>query len=304
MRASSNDILIIKHGALGDMILATGPMKAIRQHHPDATITLLTQPFFATLMQDCSFIDRIETDTRPKWWKLARSLPLIRQLRARHYDWVYDLQTSSRSSLYQRIIPHAHWSGIAKGASHRHDTPHRTTSHTIDRQKEQLAIAGITEVPPPDISWMGDTLPPRDNIPYALIVPGGSAHRPEKRWPVEHFAKLAEALLAKGITPIILGSKAEADICAQLAEGNTQIVDLCDQATLPQIAELARHAAYAIGNDTGPMHLAAAAGCRSVVLFNTQASNPELCAPRGSHVTILARPDLTELSAQTVMESL
>jgi ADP-heptose:LPS heptosyltransferase len=299
-------ILIIKHGALGDLILATGPMKAIRAAHPQAHITLLTQPGFAGLMKDCPFIDEIWTDSRPKLWQLNKSLPLLKQLRSRPFEWVYDLQTSSRSSLYHRFIRHTNWSGIAKGASHRHDTPHRTRSHTIDRQREQLAIAGITDVPLPDTSWMrGDLSPLHLPERFCLLVPGGSAHRPEKRWPAEHFIALAGELLTRHITPVLLGSQAEAEILDQIAHSDDRILHLGDKTNLPQIAALAVKAACAVGNDTGPMHLIAASGCpRCVVMFNTLASDPALCAPRGENVIILTAEGLEKLAVEKITKLL
>src|SRR5690606_2053279 len=117
---------------------------------------------------------------------------------------VYDLQTSTRSTSYYRLFPHRRkpeWCGIVKGATHQHKSPLRTKIHTIERHIDQLGVAGITNIPAPDFSWaMTDiskyALPAR----YALLVPGGSAHRPEKRWPAIRFAELAEYLTAQGIT--------------------------------------------------------------------------------------------------------
>ena len=87
--------------------------------------------------------------------------------------------------------------------------------HTLDRHKDQLAIAGITEVPPPNVDWLGEKieLPP---TPYALFVPGCSAHRPMKRWPVESFIEVAQWCIAQGITPVLIGAGAEAEICDEI----------------------------------------------------------------------------------------
>jgi ADP-heptose:LPS heptosyltransferase len=302
---ANEQVLIIKHGALGDFILATGPMKAIRRQHPEAEITLLTTPAFAGLFRTCPFIDRVETDSRPKWHQWKEWLKIARFFRDNHFSWVYDLQTSDRSSLYYRLIPKAcgtRWSGIAPGASHRHHTPERTSLHTVERQKQQLAIAGITEVPAPDIDWMqadisAFALPER----YALIVAGGSAHRPEKRWTVEGFRTLCHKLAAEGIHPVLIGSSAESDVLNAIQQDAAHVLNLCNQTNLMQIATLARHATLAVGNDTGPMHIAAAAGAPSVVLFSA-ASNPDLCAPRGK-VAILRRDNLADMAVNEVLDA-
>lgn len=294
-------ILIIRHGALGDLILSLGPMQAIRRQHPDAQITLLTARPFDALMRDCPFIDEIRVDTRPKPWHIRRFAALIHQLRARRWDWVYDLQTSRRSTGYFRLLKTRCYSGLHPKGSHPHDTPERTRLHTIERQKQQLAIAGIHDVPPANLDWLEEDHPPiRSSDPIILLVPGGSAHRPEKRWPAAYYGELAARLAEDGYQPVLLGTKAEEETLQIIRASDHRIINLCNQTSFARIASLARCAAYAIGNDTGPMHLIAAAGCPCTVLFNTTASNPDLCAPRGAHVTILKSDDLKKLTVDFV----
>ena len=302
---TAENILVIKHGALGDIILATGPMAAIRQHHPNAHITLLTTPSFKPLLQQSGWFNDVVADSRPKWWQVSAWLALIRFFRCGGFNRVYDLQTSRRSSGYKRFFPKGtEWSGIARGASHRHDTPHRTLLHTVDRQREQLAFAGIHDVPLPNIGWLTGHV---HNFvlasPYALLVPGGSAHRPEKRWPAAHYSAICLWMIAHDITPVLIGTDAERDLLADIASRDPRIVNLCNRTDFGQIAELARHAQLAVGNDTGPMHIVAAAGCSSLVLFSA-ASNPALCAPRGAHVRVLQENFLAMLSPQSVEAAL
>lgn len=297
-------ILIIKHGALGDLILATGPMKAIRAQHPDATITLLTAKPFDALMKDCPFVDRIWVDTRPKIWHVGRFRALMAQLRSERWHWVYDLQTSQRSTGYFRFLHTGYYSGLHPAGSHPHATPERTSLHTIDRQRQQLAIAGIENVPAPDISWLSaDVTEIIPQTPFALLVPGGSAHRPAKRWPAEYYAALATQLADEGVTPVLIGAGAEQELLELIARHDARIVNRCNQTRFAQIASLARLARYAVGNDTGPMHIIAAAGCPASVLFNTRESNPDLCAPRAAQVKILKTADLQKLTVDFVAKT-
>ena len=145
-------ILVIKLGALGDFMLAFGPFAAIRAQHPAAEVTLLTTAPFADLARDSRWFDRVLTDSRPRWWDLPALVRLRRALQG--FDFVYDLQTSGRSSHYHRMAGRPPWSGIARGASHPHANPARDRMHTLDRQREQLAMAGIPAVPSPDLSWL------------------------------------------------------------------------------------------------------------------------------------------------------
>jgi ADP-heptose:LPS heptosyltransferase len=146
-------ILVIKLGALGDFAQAFGPFAAIRAHHPGAEITLLTTPPFAPLARQAPWFDQVWENGRPKG--LAGLWALARQLRGARFDRVYDLQTSDRSSRYRWLVGRsAEWSGIAAGASHPHANPRRDFMHTVERQREQLAMAGISHFPAPELGWL------------------------------------------------------------------------------------------------------------------------------------------------------
>ena len=307
-----NKILVLKFGALGDFVLALAAMKRIRMAHPRAHITLLTTPPFEALAKASPYFNAVETDGRPdgigQWWAMAR------RVRAARYDRIYDLQTSSRSSmLFQALRPFPpQWSGIAAGCALPHRNPARVTMHTLERQADQLREAGIwpdaptgvDTAPPPDLSWIlhkvgaqraaasGQT--PR---PYVLLVPGGSAGRPEKRWPAEHYADLAAILKKRGLDIVVIGGPEESAL-ARVIQRKAQTRDLTGRTDFAQIAALGARASLAVGNDTGPTHLIAAAGAPTLVLFS-DASDPALCGPRG-HVAVLRSPNLADLSVSEV----
>jgi ADP-heptose:LPS heptosyltransferase len=296
-------VLVIKHGALGDFVLALGPAQAIRAAHPDARLTLLTSPAMAGLAQASGLFDEVWTDDRPGWRRPLALAGLLRRLSKAGFGRVYDLQTSGRSSLYFRLWPgrKPEWSGIAPGASHPHSNPARDLMHTVDRQREQLAMAGIDAVPASDLSFARSDLA-RLDLParFALLVPGGSAHRPGKRWPVERWAALGPLLVARGLVPVLVGGEDEAPLAEIIRATCPEARDLTGATDLVELASLATRASLAIGNDTGPMHMAAAAGVPSVVLFGPE-SDPALCAPRGRAVEVIAVPALADLAPERVL---
>jgi ADP-heptose:LPS heptosyltransferase len=297
-------ILVLKLGALGNIILSLGPFAAIRRHHADAHVTLLTLAPYAGWLADAPWFDDVWVDGRPEWWDLRGMLALRRRLAGGRFDRVYDLQTSTRSSRYRRLFPHAampEWSGIAAGASHPDADPARDRLHDIDRQFGQLRAAGITQRAPADLSWTGGAIG-RFGIPepFALLVPGCSPRRPAKRWPAENYGALAAWLDTQRIVPVIVGSAGERGLADTIRAAVPAARDLTGQTTLGDVASLARAASVAVGNDTGPMHLVATAGCRSVVLFSHD-SDPALCAPRGRDVTVLRRPNLSALAPEEVL---
>jgi len=292
-------ILVLKLGALGDFVQAVGPMMAIRSHHNDAHIVLLTTAAYVDFAKALNLFDDIWVDAdRPKSWQIGKVLALRKKLRCGNFTRVYDLQTSERSGSYFQIMrpePRPEWSGIAWGCSHPHTNLWRDNLHTCERQNEQLAAAGITNVAVADFSGVKSNVA-RFGLrsPYAVLVPGGAAHRPEKRWPEARYAKLANHMLAEGLTPVLVGAGAELELLQAIANAAPGAVNLGGKTDFMDIASLAHGANVAVGNDTGPMHLIAAANCPSVVLYSYD-SDPELCAQRGKAVRILRHKSLRTL---------
>ena len=295
------NILIIKLSALGDFIQATASFAAIRKHHQNASITLMTTKTYAEFAKKCPFFDVVIIDSRPKWFELKkwfRNAEIIKQ-----YSIVYDLQTSNRSSKYFYLAKligfKGCWSGIAKTCSKPHNNPQRDLLHTLERQKEQLQMAGIKEIPNPDISWLKSDIA-KFNLAkdYILMVAGGSKHRPQKRWQASQYAELAKIMVAKGITPVLIGSHSEEEEITTIVKECPNAVSLMGQTSFADIAELARGAKFAVGNDTGPMHLIACTKTPCLVLFSKD-SDPKLCQPFGD-VKILHKDDLRDLTLDEV----
>lgn len=298
-------ILVIKLSALGDFVQATGPMKAIRAAHPDARITLLTTAPYVAMGEATGWFDEVWSDGRPDWSDLPAVWRLLSRLRGARFDRVYDLQTQSRTSRYFQLLwpRRPDWSGNAPGASLRYAGPERDRLHIQDSQRNQLNIAGIAQVGPPDVSWLKGQGGIDLQSPYALLVPGGAPHRPAKRWPAERYGELARRLAGQGMHPVVLGHGAEEAALAEAVRAvEPAAVSLVGRTKLGDIADLARGAALAVGNDTGPMHVIAAAGCPSLVLFSAD-SDPALSAPRPSgegRVEILREMDLGDLPVEPV----
>ena len=275
-------ILVIKLSALGDFVLALAAMKKIREAHKRAHITLLTTPPFEALAKASPYFNAVETDGRPQG--LGEWLALRKRLKAAKYDRVYDLQTSAQSArIFHMLAPFPpEWSGIAAGCALPHKNPNRNRMHTLERQADQLKYAGIwpdapTEpgsTPGPDLSWVLSRSPqgrpgPGGPRPYVLFVPGGSAHRLDKRWPAERYGQLGKILAERGYDIVVIGGLQESALARQIQREVGQARDLTGRTDFAKIAVLGAKAALVVGNDTGPLHLAAATGSPTVVLFSS-----------------------------------
>lgn len=303
----SHNILVIKLGALGDFIQAGGAFSTIRAYHNRSFITLLTTKPFAEFSAKSPWFDEVWVDKRPKLLDIIDWANLRTRLMGGEFHRVYDLQTSGRTNIYFKLfwpgeVPE--WSGTARGCSYPHSNPVRDLMHTIDRQAEQLAMAGLSSPLDADFSWVvGDASRFDLREPFALIVPGGAKHRPDKRWPVENYKQLSIYLNRKGIQPVVIGNNDDVELGNRIIDGRSKGINLAGQTSLEELFKLANGASFAIGNDTGPMHLFSVQNCPSIVLYSYE-SNPELCAQKGQKVTILRRPDLATLKVKDVIKVL
>lgn len=303
-------VLVIKFGALGDIILATAAFTAIRARHPNAHIVCLTTRPYAQLLAQSPYFNEIWVDQKPKPHNVHAILgPLKQMLRSQPWKWVYDLQNSRRSTVYPWLLarPWPNISNVTRWVSHRYRSHNRHERHALENLRMQLDVAGIRNVGMPDLSWLtadiSDILSHVSTKQYALLVPGGAPHRPAKRWPAEQYAALAQELANRGMTPLLIGTEAERTTLESIAARVPQAVNLCGKTTINQLAELARGAALAVGNDTGPMHVIASCNCPVTVLFS-HTSNPTASAPVGASVTVLRERDLRDLSVDRVLASI
>ncbi|KCZ55665.1 hypothetical protein HY29_11100 [Hyphomonas beringensis] len=320
---SARKVLVIKLSALGDFVLSLGAMKAVREAHPKARITLLTTPPYKEFAELCPYVDEVETDGRPEGMKATAAL--IQRIRKAKYDIIYDFQTSGRTKNYYTALNRTGrpplWSGHHEKAAFFHDNADRKTMHSIDRLAEQLEVAGVApggrwlgnSSPKPDLSWVRPKLRDAPRLqpayfsleqPYMLLIPGASAHREAKRWPVENYAELAKRVAERGITPVIIGGKAEGQLAQEIVRKEPRAKSLTTRTDLFQIVTLAEKALFVVGNDTGPMHMAAIAGAPGIALFALNESNPDHAAPRGAKTIIInSAPTLAELSVDDVWQS-
>ncbi len=293
-------ILVIRYGAFGDIVMMMGAFRAIRAHHPTDRITALTTPPFSELLRASGYFDDVAIDIRARPWRIASWLHLVRDLRGESFDRVYDLQRNGRTGILFQLLTvrrQIEWSGIVRGGSHFVPDDPNDGRHISAKLEEQLAFAGIAEMLPLDLGWLtGDCR--RFGLPqlYALLASGGAPQRPKKRASAACFAGLASHLLSRGIAPVLLGTKSERQQIDAIRARCPGAIDLCDRTSFGDIAELARGAVGAVGNDTGLMHLTAAVGCASLVLFSS-ASDPRLVSPRARCVRVVQRDKLADLTA-------
>ncbi|AIL12767.1 hypothetical protein IM40_03295 [Candidatus Paracaedimonas acanthamoebae] len=301
-------ILVIKHGALGDLINAMGAFEAIRHNHRQAHIILLTSPAYINLMTETGYFDEIVGDARSRnpltTWKLRSRLLKL------NVERVYDLQNSDRTALYFKLLgpgKRPEWSGVATGCSHPQMRKDHKQLHAFVRFAKQLKIAGLDlkgqDELFPDLSWLKKDVN-HLNLPEnaVLLVPGSSLRGAYKRWPAEKYAELALWLKNEGFNPVLLGGPDDIEVVNRIIKIFPTIHNLSQKINFFEIGALACKALAIIGNDTGAIHLAAAMKCPTLILWPHPLA-PELYAPRGKHVKVLRLPNLSDSNLKEVQEA-
>ncbi len=309
MEKKKERVLVIRLGALGDLVLCMGAFAAIRAKHPDAEIALLTGAGFVAFGLSMPWFDHVLIDPRPKITQPFSWIRLIRQVRTYAPTRVYDFQGKLRQSILYYALgglwgKPPEWSGAVKGCSHPRLWPPQPNMHYTDFLAGQLERAGLAMQKEPDLSWLSDSVDSL-SLPkkYALIIPGCAPTRPEKRWPAAHYAELSRRLAAQGLETLAIGTKHDADSIAEICVLAPDVLSLVGKTSLKQVATLARGAQCVVGNDTGPTHLAAAVGARTVALMSGQV-DPYWSSPRGSQTMWLQGSPLESLSVDKVWERL
>ncbi|MCW5752473.1 MAG: glycosyltransferase family 9 protein [Alphaproteobacteria bacterium] len=279
-------ILAIKHGALGDAVLAIGALQAIRRHHAGAHLALLTAAPAVELLAASGLFDETLVDARAGLTALGANATVLAWLVRGAFRTVYDLQASSRTRRYRRFLaamrPRTVWHVLPAA---------RAGEHAADRLAQCLAAAQIPGPWPADLDFLDAAPEPFwPTAPFALLLPGGSARHPAKRWPPERFGAICNNLADEGIMPVLLGTEADRAACHKVGAGAPGVLDLCGRTSLASLAGLGRRAVVALGNDSGPLHLLAQLGCPTLAIFGP-GGDPGRSAPRGPRAAWIGAAD-------------
>lgn len=291
------NILVIRLGALGDMLLCMKPFQDIRRAFPNVRITLLTTPPFMKLARAMPWFDQVSSCGRPPWWDVQQWLSLAEEMYVGNFDFVFDLQMKPRSDFYYQLFfarNKTPWSGSAKGCSH----PRQNFTKSIHSQQNmlnQLRNAGVPDSGPLDTSWMkGDiqalALPKK----YTVLAPGCSPHLPQKRWPPAHYGALAGAMKKNGLDVLVVGTAADRQAVEAVKQAAPFVRDLSGQTDFFQLASVLRGAALVVGNDTGPVFLAAVLNAPTLTLMSYH-TDPVFSGPVGARCGWLKEEDIAAI---------
>ena len=302
-----SNILIIKHGSLGDLIQANGAIKDIKNFYSNRKVFLLTTQPYSIFMSECPYLDGVLIDKRLPKWNLFYLNNLKKTLSKYDFSKVFDLQNSSRTKFYKRfIIKNVEWSSTETVLEPGQRKIDFDKDPVLDRIEIQLKKSGIeTEFTKNiDLSWAVENIShlvkKYTNREYILLFPFCSPKLKQKKWPYykeliqklkQEFKNKYSVLLAPGPNEI-----------KEAYELNAKVVlDNSEHVTLKTLVSLINSAKLIIANDTGPAHIASHLDKKGLVLFGSHTS-PKKVSIENFNFKALSVENLNDLDVNTVLK--
>ncbi|MEG2236442.1 MAG: glycosyltransferase family 9 protein [Akkermansia sp.] len=297
------NILVIKLGALGDVVLSIGTFFKIREQHPEARITLLTMPAFVEMTKQCGVFDEIITDTRPPSWRIDLLWSCVKRIANKRFDLIYDMQNVKRTEFRYynllRLLSPISFAWVSK----RKFIKNVEKKHPWGRGKETCApfsfpyaLSNLTFLRGPETYF--SELPAR----FILFIPGCSPKHPEKRWPTENYIALAKLINHQHISVVVMGTKDEESVVSAIAKASPDVINFLNKTTLLDIPQLATKALAVVGNDTGPTHISSLSGALTIGLYPYRTRKSVLTGNRA--ISIVSPDTIDQITVGQVWEKL
>ena len=307
-----SNILIIKHGSLGDIAQASGAIQDISENHKDKQIYLLTTIHYLDLFKKNPNLTDVILDKKLSRFNLIYLYLLMRRIKKLNIIKVYDLQNSSRTSFYKKILfPN---SNLSSWSSSETTLPHGKTKEEFDkipvleRFDHQLKTSGINtkHTMIPDFSWSCSDISKvksEYNLnKYIILFPFCSPHLTSKKWPYfnqlvkmikEKYQNQYKIIVAPG--PNEINEAKEIDALCILDNGKAL--------DITQLSSIIKDSTFVVGNDTGPAHLAAHLNANGLTLFGSHTTAYKVSIERENFKAIQVS-DLNKLTPEKVFEKL
>ena len=302
-----SNILIIKHGSLGDLIQANGAIKDIKEFYPNRKVFLLTSAPYALFMSECPYIDGVITDKRLPRWNLFFLYRLKKLLSKYNFSKVFDLQNSRRTKFYKNfILKKAEWSSSVNTLEPGQTKKDFDNYPVLDRMELQLTKNNIPTkyVKNIDLAWANEDLSKLTdqytNRDYILIFPFCSKKHQNKKWP--YFKDLISKIRREyknNYSVLIAPGPGEFEEANQL---NAKVVMYNGESiSIKMLISLIYDAKFIIANDTGPAHIASHLKKKGLVLFGSHTSAKKVSIENSNFRAITVK-NLADLNVDTVME--
>jgi ADP-heptose:LPS heptosyltransferase len=307
-----SNILIIKHGSLGDIAQACGAIQDISENHKKDQIHLLTTKPYFELFKKNPFIHNVILDKRLSKFNLIYLYQLTRNLKSLNFKKIYDLQNSSRTNFYKNILfPKAKsdkWSSSETTLPSNISKLEFDKNPVLDRFDHQLKTSGLNTLntKKPNFDWACtniDTIKNNYDLDkYIVLFPFCSAHLGLKKWP--YYNELIELIKNKYKNKFkVVVAPGSSEINDAKNINALTILDREKILDISQLSSLIKDSSFVIANDTGPAHIAAHLNSKGLTLFGKHTTAFKVSIERENFKAIQVN-DLNKLNAEKVFEKL
>ena len=307
-----SNILVIKHGSLGDIAQASGAIQDISENHKNDQIFLLTTKTYFDLFKKNPFIHEVILDKRLPRYNLIYLYFLMRELKKHNFSKVFDLQNSSRTNFYKSILfPKADkiiWSSSITTLPLDKNKKEFDKKSVLERYDHQLQESGLntSNTLKPDFDWASTDINEIKNFykldKYILLFPFCSPHLTIKKWPYyNNLIKLISDKYGGEYKIVIAPGPSEINEAK-----NIEALSLLDNGRaldISQLTSLIKESSFVVANDTGPAHIAAHVGVKGLTLFGKHTTAYKVSIERENFKAIEVS-NLNNLNAEKVFERL
>ena len=304
-----SNILIIKHGSLGDIIQANGAIKDIKNSFKNSKVLLLTSRPYLEFMSACPYIDGVILDKRLPRWNLFYLYNLKNLLCKYNFSHVFDLQNSNRTKFYKKfLLNKSKWSSSESSLDKDEKLSDFNQDSVLKRMEKQLKKSDIVvkNINSIDLSWclkdISRNLKQYTNGDYILIFPFCSKKHIQKKWP--YFSELIIRIkeVYKNKYPVLIAPGPGEIEEAKNFNGKI-VLDKNNPINLNFLVSLINSAKFIISNDTGPAHICSHLNKSGLALFGSH-TTPEKVNIGNSNFKTLTVKKLTELDVNQVIEKI
>ena len=307
-----SNILVIKHGSLGDIAQASGVIQDIFENHKEDKIYLLTTKPYFDLFKKNPYLKDVILDKRASRLNLIYLYLLMKKIKKYNFSKVYDLQNSSRTNFYKKILfPQSNfnvWSSSETTIPKDKSKEEFDKNPVLDRFTHQLKISGLKtqHTLKPDFSWSCENiskLKSEFNLDkYILLFPFCSPHLTQKKWPYyNELIDLIKINLNNTYKIIVAPGPNEIEQAKQI--NADCILDNGKPINISQLSSLIKESSFVVANDTGPAHMAAHLNAKGISLFGPHTTAFKVSIERENFKAIQVN-DLSKLSPEKVFERL
>ena len=300
---SNKNILIIKHGSIGDFVMAFSAIQSVREKFPNEKIILITTSLIARIFKKIPYINQICIDDRKSFLDIFNYLSILKKYQI---NFIIDLQNSQRTEFYH-LITRCFFNEIKinsskKYAHFRYRIPRHGNEHVTEGLNNQLKLLNINKLNKLDISWLAKKdFQNKFEREYIVLIPGTSESGKKKRWPSKYFSKLSNYLIELGYEVLITGVSSDRYLIKEILENSPSAINAEHMSKFDIFLNLSQNARLIISVDTGPAHVAALSDTPMIWLVE-EGPYSKTNSPVSKNLSIIKSKNMSLISVKEVLD--